>query len=119
MIGACAQTPTISWEEESKLLDGVPYSIDFRQDFSTWSIDGCIITDIPVSALLDAIVVSPRRDIAYTTYTLLPERESSLDWDYVDKQLEKERKWEKKHTSVSPKRAYKKWEKVIKRLEKL
>lgn len=117
VIGACAQTPTISWEEESRLLDGVPYLIDFFQNFSTWSIDGHIITDIPVSALLDAIVVSPHENTTYTTHNLPPERNSSFNWDYVDKQLEKKRKWETKHTSVSPKKAYKKWKKAIKRLE--
>ena len=120
MIGACAQTPTISWEEESRLLDGVPYLIDFFQDFSTWSIDGHIITDIPVSALLDAIVISPREDAAYITHSLPPEGKSSIDWKDINKQvnkMEEEREWEKRHASVSGEKAYKKWKKAIKRLE--
>lgn len=34
LIGSCVQTQTISWDEEMKLISGVPYAIDLDQDFS-------------------------------------------------------------------------------------
>lgn len=33
VIGACTKMQTTSWEDEMKLMDGIPYMIDFFQDF--------------------------------------------------------------------------------------
>lgn len=46
---------TTSWDDEMKLMDGIPYDIDFDQDFSSLCLNGQSITELPNSAIIEAI----------------------------------------------------------------
>ena len=56
MIGLCATTQIISWDQETKLWDGVPFDINFSQDFSVACIDGRALTGIPMDEVFRALL---------------------------------------------------------------
>ena len=43
---------TISLDEEIELIEGIPYDIDFDQDFSAICLNGQPITDMPVASII-------------------------------------------------------------------
>ena len=44
-----------SWDEEIKLIDGVFYSLDFYQDFSTMRLNGHLIRNMIVFSIIEFI----------------------------------------------------------------
>lgn len=46
---------TISWDDEIKLIDGIPYYIDFYQDFSAMRLNGHLVADLPVASIIEFI----------------------------------------------------------------
>ena len=56
VIGLCATTQIISWDQETKLWDGVPFDINFSQDFSVACIDGRALTGIPMDEVFRALL---------------------------------------------------------------
>ena len=55
IMGACIKTQTILWDDEIKLIDGLPYNINFYQDFSTMRLNGHLVIDMPVSSIIEFI----------------------------------------------------------------
>lgn len=104
VIGLCNKMQTTSWDQEISLLDGVPYDINFSQDFSQLYLDELRITDIPVSAIIQAIVTQPdgisensvASDLSGKEY-----RESREFYEWLEKyekdERRREKKWRKKH----------------------
>lgn len=115
MIGACVKTQTISLDDEMKLILGVPLYIDFDQIFENVYIDECPITEMPVSALLDAIDnlsdvrVDVRKDDSQTEYNpyILAELE-----DAMEKERKAEEKWKRNHKHISTKKAIKNFDRI-------
>lgn len=107
VIGQYATMQTLSWEDELRLLDGVPYDIDFSRGASIEIPAGTTFRDIPVSNIIDAILSPPEVPaLPVSTVSTCP----LLDWDKVYRQMEKEKKrekkWRKKHPKRSPDEAY-------------
>lgn len=106
MIGAYSKMQRVSLDQEVELWSGIPYNINFYQDFSTQYLDGWRIVETPVSEIIQAIVISPdeipeHSDVGY------PSRGDYLKsqelWDYLEKQEKKNRKREKKYRKKHPK----------------
>lgn len=99
---------TASLEEAIKLIDGVPYNIDFFQNFSTVCIDGRPIENIPVGEIIESILSSESETITYAAYDNTPSWESYQReqdfWEAVDKFEKKERKRDRKWKKDSKKR---------------
>lgn len=99
---------TTSLEEAIKLIDGVPYNIDFFQNFSTVRIDGRPIENVPVDEIIESILNPESETIAYAAYDNTPSWESYQRdqefWEAVDKFEKKERKREKKWKKGKKKR---------------
>ena len=55
VIGQCDTMQTITWDEELNLLDGIPYDINFFQDFSNMYVEGLLLTGVLVTNLIEAI----------------------------------------------------------------
>lgn len=86
---------TTSWEDEMKLMDGVPYVIDFFQDFSDMLKDG------EPAQIVDARIVIQSMAKNVNTYASLKERQRTLELfkqadRYVRKERKREEKWERK-----------------------
>lgn len=97
MIGACARMQTTSWEEEIKLVDGIPYFIDFAQDFSNICLNGCQIEDMSIDDIVRSI--NPENKVSdVTSYTPSGEdyRRSQKFWDDFYESERKREKHEKK-----------------------
>ena len=52
VIGACVEMQKISLEEEMQLIDGIPFDIDFSQDFSKVCLNGHTITNMAISEIV-------------------------------------------------------------------
>lgn len=100
MIGACVKTQTISLEDEIRMIDGIPYDIDFFQDFSNVYQTGRSIEDIPVEEIIGTLINFQNN--AAVTYIPTAEeyRKSEIFWENFDHYCEKERreirKWKKR-----------------------
>ena len=82
---------TTSWEDEMKLMDGVPYRIDFFQDFSVMLKDG------EPALIVDARIVMQPVVKTVDTYVSTEERKRTLElFKQADKYVEQERKREEK-----------------------
>lgn len=95
MIGRCCGMQTISLEEELKLIAGVPYDIDFLQDFSTIYLNNFPITDISVTDIIE--FVGEFQD-GFNSYVPTA-KDYPCDqrfWEKADKYMRKERKREEK-----------------------
>ncbi len=127
VIGRCAKTQTLSWEDELKLFDGVPYDIDFSREYLLKILDGETLRDMSTTDIIQAILGPPEVPaLQISTAVSYPIPDS--DWTRRDnedlrkamkkfeKDREKERKWQKKHKKISPKEASKKFEEVLKDL---
>lgn len=102
---------TLSWDEVIKRVDGVPYHIDFYQDFSEVRA-GEIVPD-DMLTIVNAILSPPEPPA-------LPAREEHYltpkDWEKIDKQVRKEAKAEARSNKVPVKKAMKKLNKARKKL---
>lgn len=82
---------TTSWADEMKLMDGVPYLIDFFQDFSAMLRDG------EPALIVDARIVRQPVEKTVNAYVLTEERQRTLEFfEQVDKYAKQERKREEK-----------------------
>jgi hypothetical protein len=122
---------TISLEEELKLIDGIPYNINFEQDFSKVCLDGYPITDIPVTSIIESIGKSKaeteaeirtepwtcnvNKPIVYSAedYRRNQEFRELIDKHSKEEERKREKKWKKER-----KKDKKKQEKFIKGLGK-
>ena len=91
VIGACVRLQTITWDDEMKLMDGVPYDIDFKRDLTDVTCDGIPIQSIPIGQLMEPPAPQKREQVdgngGYIPSDL---------FEQIDKQLKKERKREEK-----------------------
>lgn len=115
MIGQCVKTQRLSWEDELRLFDSVPYDIDFSREhpFKIW--DGETLRDMPAADIMVAILSLPK-------VPALPagtaQNCSEIDWDAIDKKVKKDRnrekKWVKEHKKISPQEALKNLDNLLK-----
>ena len=114
VIGQCAKTQTLSSEDELRLLDGVPYDIDFSREYSPEISYGVTPRDVPVADIIRAIL-SPPKVPALPASTA--QNRSVIDWDAIDKEMKKERKrekkWKKNHKKISLQEALKNLDNLI------
>ena len=100
MIGACVKMQTISLEDEIKLIDGIPYDIDFFQDFSNMYQTGRSIEDIPVEEIIDTLINFQNDAVVTYIPTAEDYRKSEMFWEDFDEYCEIERKemrkWKKR-----------------------
>lgn len=100
MIGACVKMQTISLEDEIKLIDGIPYDIDFFQDFSNVYQTGRSIEDIPVEEIIDTLINFQNDAVVTYIPTAEDYRKSEMFWEDFEEYCEKERrdikKWKKR-----------------------
>lgn len=90
----------VSWEEETRLINGICFDIDFSLDFSSIFLDDIAIKNIPVCEIVKFLIL-PDRDEAYADNRNVS---SSDDYwrreeifkaaDKAAKKEEKMRKWE-------------------------
>lgn len=95
VIGACTKMQTTSWEDEMKLMDGIPYMIDFFQDFSY------LLTDGEPALICDAHVIIQSEGEKADTYPALEEWQRTMELfkqaDKIVKQEQKrEERWKRK-----------------------
>lgn len=120
VIGACAKTQTLSLDEEIRLAEGVPYNLDFFQDFSGKKLNGQAIEDI---SSLDLWMMVDEIEYGIKVIHVVNQEPTELDNRermQVRKALAKSPssmiRWEEKHNKKSGKKAIKKWEKVMRDL---
>lgn len=107
VIGRCVKTQTLSLEDEVRLLDGVPYDIDFS--------DGVALTDVSATDIIEAILSPPKVPVLSE---IVAQSYSEIDWDAIDKKVKKDRKhekkWVKEHKKISPQEALKNLNNLLK-----
>lgn len=89
---------TVSLEEEIELMDGIPYGINFWDDFSDYYVHDCPIEEVPIPEIIEAIL-KESRDASPTNNDIFPTssyQQSQEFWNQMEKQSQKERKKEKK-----------------------
>ena len=91
MIGAYSKMQTTYWEDEMKLIDGVPYMIDFFQDFSSLQKNG-----EPALIVHGRVIVQPVEKTVETYSALEERRRTSELFKQADKIVKKEQKQEEK-----------------------
>ncbi len=111
---------TLSLEEVIEKMDGIPFCIDFYQDFSS------IFTENPnekmcISEIVEYIMNPPVVTPVQSYHGSLEERKRSIEfWEEHEKMMKKERKaeekWRKKHKKISGKQAYKNLKRVRKEI---
>lgn len=112
---------TLSLDQEVNLMGGIPYDIDFFQDFSKLCLDRLRITTIPATTLIEAIYIPPSKAAILPAGNIPQETDepssynhSQMFWDEI-KELEKEdrrraKEWRKKHPKPkNQKKAVKKY----------
>ena len=104
MIGRSSKMQTVSLDQEIKLWDGIPYDINFFQDFSALSLEGVQLSSISVSAIIEAIPLLSDEVLEYpvTAYPSGERHRTSTElWESVEKyekdERKREKKWEKQH----------------------
>ncbi len=88
---------TISWEDEINLIDGIPYNIDFYQDFSTIYLNEELLIKMSIASIIEFInnhkteieVSDVHKPIAFSYNSY---HESLEFWKIVDKFTKKEKK---------------------------
>lgn len=117
MIGACAKTQTLSLDEEMRLIEGIPYNLDFFQDFSVRQLSGKTIEDI---SSLDLWMMIDEIENGMKVIRAVDQKSTELDDRermLVRKALEEEysiAQWEVKHDKKSGKKGIKKLDKIWK-----
>ena len=124
VIGRCVNTQTVSLDMEIELWDGIPYDINFFQDFSRLCLNGMWVTDIPVPEIIQAIAARSD-DVSERPAANCPswkERQRSqefceeVDW-IIKKMMKKEEKQSRKHhKGKSIKEAERDFERILERL---
>ena len=116
MIGRCSKMQMLSWDQEIGLCDGIPYDIDFLQDFSRMSVHGFLLTNASAADLIKAIDYLagktaspsagyfPQKDNGRYDEEMSPS-EFALLIEKVSKQIDREEKWEKRCRKVKAKDA--------------
>lgn len=103
---------TLSLEDEFRRIDGVPYTIDFYQDFSTVALENSK-NGICIPEIIEEIMNPRMINVQQQSYNpSLEERQRSMKfWDLVErerkKEIKAEKKWKKHHGKVSDKQAIK------------
>ncbi len=108
VIGRCSKMQTLSLGQEINLMDGIPYNIDFFQDFSKPRLDGWRITTIPAPTLIEAIdipiskaAILPAGNIPQETDESSSYNRRQMFWDEIEEHEKEDRrrakKWRKKH----------------------
>lgn len=93
VIGQCVEMQILSWENELRLLDGVPYDIDFSRGAFIEIPAEATLRDVPVSSIIRGILCPPEVPaLPASTATAPP----AFDWNEVDRQMKKKKKREKK-----------------------
>lgn len=97
MVGLCSRMQKLSLEEEFKRMDGVPYTIDFYQDFSR-AILGNADNKMCIPEIVEEIINPNVIDVGQQNDPLcLENRQRSEEfWGHVSKMWSKEKKREKK-----------------------
>lgn len=116
---------TASLEEEFELMDGIPYGINFCDDFSGCYVYGRPIEEFSVPEIIEAIFKGPK-DASPTNNDIFPTssyRQSQEFWNQMEKQFKKERKMEKKWKKrkgrpKSKKEALKNYNRIVDKLMK-
>lgn len=120
VIGACAKTQTLSLDEEIRLTEGIPYNLDFFQNFSVRQINGQTIEDISSLALwmmVDELEYGIKViHLVNQEPTELDDRERMQVRKALAKSPSSMIRWEEKHNKISGKKAAKKLEKVLRDL---
>lgn len=114
---------TLSLEDEFRRIDGVPYVIDFYQDFSkaAW---GNSENKICIPEIIEEIMNPKAIDVQQKSDgPSLEERQQSENfWHLVDKEqkmdIKAKKKWEKHHRKVSDKQAIKNFKRVYREVVK-
>lgn len=89
VIGACTKMQTISLEDEWKLMDGIPYQINFFQDFSgMFDKEPALIVEVQIE-------IEPRAK-TNERYVYPKEQRTQEIFKHADKYVKKERKREEK-----------------------
>lgn len=117
VIGQCAKMQTLSLEDELRLLDGVPYDINFSQEASIEISAGATLRDVPVSSIVAAIFSPP--EVPALPAAAPPD----WNWEKIDKQIKKEERkkrrhaerWREQHPKRSSKEASKYLDKLMKK----
>ena len=117
VIGACAKTQTLSLDEEIRLTEGVPYNLDFFQDFSGRQLNGKTIEDI---SSLDLWMMVDEIEYGIKVIHVVNQEPTELD-DRERMQVRKAlaadssmARWEEKRNKKSGKKAIKKLNKIWK-----
>lgn len=103
---------TLTLEDEFKRIDGVPYMIDFYQDFSTDALENSG-NGICIPEIIEGIMNPRMINVQQQSYNpSLEERLRSMEFlDLVErerkKEIKAEKKWKKHHRKVSGKQAIK------------
>ena len=97
-------------------MDGIPYDINFFQDFSSMYVEGLLLTGVLVTNLIEAIDYLVSKT-ASPSAGYFPQKgndryvseSSHFDWDYFEEQQKRERKqekkWKKTHRKIKSKDA--------------
>lgn len=111
----------LSLEDELKRIDGVPYAIDFYQDFSTVVLENSE-NGICIPEIIEEIMNPRMINVQQQSYNpSLEERQRSMEfWDLVErerkKEIKAEKKWKKHHGKVSGKQACRNFECIYEEL---
>ena len=129
VIGALVKMQTISLDEEIELLEGIPYDIDFDQDFSAIYLGDQPILDMPVAYVIEFL--DKGIQIFDDSAPMLPTGEEYRRrrefWKVIDKNVKKdikrrekrEKKWERgKEERKEYMNRITKWEKDLEELMK-
>jgi len=106
----------VSLEDEMQLIDGIPFDIDFYQDFSKVFLNGQAITDMPISEIVASIASVPGTENVPVPYDKNNYDSGLTKWEFREilEEYEKENrkaelKW-KKDKKKRKKRGKKLWE---------
>ena len=109
----------VSWEEETRLINGTCFDIDFSRDFSTIFLDGIAIENIPVCEIVKYLIPQDRDGACDDNRNVF----SSEDYwqkerifkaaDKFAKEEEKMRKWEEDRNRNNNKKRVKRAEQKL------
>ncbi len=112
---------TLSLEDEFRRMDGIPYSIDFCQDFSTVTLENSD-NRVCIPEIIEEITNPKLIDVRQQNNNLyLEERRRSEEFwtnfhKMEKKEAKREKKWKKHHKKVSTKQAFKNFNNIYKEM---
>ena len=123
MIGRCEKMQKLTWDKVIRRCDGVPYDINFDQDFSSLYVVVVErpITEIPVTALIETarLLLDQASDLSKIDDPYYRQRRPSMSViERAEQQrrneLKREKKWRKKYPKPkSPKEAFRNFQKDV------